>query len=160
MPNLGEDPETLFTIGLLRDIGKLLLDTKLPEEMAKILQIGQERNLSFWDAEKLVFATDHFLLGAWLMRQWNLPESIIDGVKDHRVPREKRRQFYVMTQFTRYLCALRGVPEPADFSKPVLTKEIWETLKIDRQIFPGLLAELNKEVSMADELLAAVKRVA
>ena len=85
--DINVDPHVAFTVGLLHDIGKLVLGTVLtPEHQTNIRALIEDRRNSRWEAEKAVLGTDHAEVGGALLRAWNLPEEIIEGVSDHHNP--------------------------------------------------------------------------
>jgi putative nucleotidyltransferase with HDIG domain len=84
---MNADPHVAFTVGLLHDIGKLVLSQVLtPEHQTNIRALIEDRRNSRWEAEKVVLGTDHAEVGGALLRAWNLPEDIIEGVSNHHNP--------------------------------------------------------------------------
>ena len=76
-----------FTVGLLHDIGKLVLGQVLtPEHQTNIRALIADKKNSRWEAEKLVLGTDHAEVGGALLQAWNLPEEIIEAVANHHHP--------------------------------------------------------------------------
>jgi len=85
--DMNADPHVAFTVGLLHDIGKLVLGQVLtPEHQTNIRALVEDRRNSRWEAEKAVVGTDHAEVGGALLRAWNLPEEIIEGVTNHHNP--------------------------------------------------------------------------
>lgn len=85
--DINVDPHVAFTVGLLHDIGKLVLGQVLtPEHQTNIRALIEDKRNSRWEAEKLVLGTDHAEVGGALLRAWNLPEDIIEGVGNHHQP--------------------------------------------------------------------------
>jgi putative nucleotidyltransferase with HDIG domain len=81
------DPHVAFTIGLLHDIGKLVLGQVVtPENQTNIQALIADKKNSRWEAEKLILGTDHAEVGGALLQAWNLPEEIIEGVGNHHKP--------------------------------------------------------------------------
>jgi putative nucleotidyltransferase with HDIG domain len=81
------DPHVAFTVGLLHDIGKLVLGQVLtPENQTNIRALIADKKNSRWEAEKLVLGTDHAEVGGALLQAWNLPPEIIEGVANHHQP--------------------------------------------------------------------------
>lgn len=81
------DPPVAFTVGLLHDIGKLVMSQALtPEYQIEIRGRIAERSLSRSEAEKEVLGTDHSEVGGALLEVWNLPEEIIEAVGNHHHP--------------------------------------------------------------------------
>jgi putative nucleotidyltransferase with HDIG domain len=82
------DPPVAFTVGLLHDIGKLVLNQVLtPEYQADIRAHMTEKGLTRCEAEKAVLGTDHAEVGGALLQAWHLPDEIIEAVANHHHPR-------------------------------------------------------------------------
>lgn len=81
------DPHVAFTVGLLHDIGKLVLSQVLtPEYQTDIRTLIKEKGVSRSEAEKGVLGTDHSEVGGALLDAWHLPEDIIEAVSNHHHP--------------------------------------------------------------------------
>lgn len=77
------EPEECYTAGLLHDAGKIIVNGYLPMEGARIRALIQAGNRPAHDAERLVLGSSHAGIGAWLLRKWELPASIVDAVAAH-----------------------------------------------------------------------------
>lgn len=84
--------ETLFTAGLLHDIGHLIMLNRIPqEELAAIMMTVQgEASKELNDAERELLGFDHTEVGAHLARQWHLPELIVECIAYHHVPAQAK----------------------------------------------------------------------
>lgn len=87
IPELIQEKNIAFTACLLHDIGKLALGQTLDSTLLDEIQDRIERrNISTTNAEREVLGTDHGEIGAALLRQWRLPENIIEAVANHHHP--------------------------------------------------------------------------
>ena len=75
------EPDAIFIAGLLHDIGRLLLASKLPVLYEKIE--GMKRRPGLLVAEQEVLGFTHADLAAALMTQWGLPEILITCTQYH-----------------------------------------------------------------------------
>ncbi|MCB2183720.1 MAG: HDOD domain-containing protein [Desulfobulbaceae bacterium] len=76
-----EDNFSVYTAGLLHDIGKVVLNKPLQEE-----SVNKKINNKFSNIveyEKFVLGTDHAKVGMALLKTWGLPESIILPIGYH-----------------------------------------------------------------------------
>lgn len=79
-----ENTEYLFIIGLLHDVGKIVLDQFFPEEFQKVLILVDEDNtLPFHEAELRAIGIDHGETGAILLSRWKFPGVIIQPIHMH-----------------------------------------------------------------------------
>jgi putative nucleotidyltransferase with HDIG domain len=77
------DPETMFTAGLLHDIGKLLLIDRFPQAMLAAEEIMIRRRIDELSAELSQLGMTHTAVGEALMQHWGLPEILVDCVRYH-----------------------------------------------------------------------------
>ncbi|MGZ8940906.1 MAG: HDOD domain-containing protein, partial [Limisphaerales bacterium] len=78
-----ESQDETFLIGLLHDIGKVVLGASVPEEYQKLWVTHRENSAALVDAESRIFGADHAHVGAFLLRLWGLPEEIAQAVQMH-----------------------------------------------------------------------------
>ena len=77
------DSETMFTAGLLHDIGKLLLIDRFPQAMLDAEETMIRRRVDELSAELSQLGMTHTAVGEALMQHWGLPEILIDCVRYH-----------------------------------------------------------------------------
>jgi len=77
--------ETMFTAGLLHDIGHLVMFNQVPEQaQAAILRTIQgEASVDLYEAEREILGYDHAEVGASLAREWHLPEVLVHCIGYH-----------------------------------------------------------------------------
>lgn len=80
------DAEVAFTTGLLHDLGKTVLNYSVLEQVQKIKEHIEKNNKSMAEAEKEILGVDHAEIGACLLRRWNFPERVVEGVEKHHKP--------------------------------------------------------------------------
>jgi putative nucleotidyltransferase with HDIG domain len=85
--------DTLFTAGLLHDIGHLIMLNRIPqEELAAImLTVQGEASKDLIDAERELLGFDHTEVGSHLARQWHLPEVIVECIAYHHHPSQAKQ---------------------------------------------------------------------
>jgi len=67
--------ERFFILGLLHEIGHLVLYANFSELARQSIQLAQQENVSIHDAEQQLMGCHYGKIGAMLMHHWNLPES-------------------------------------------------------------------------------------
>lgn len=78
--------ERLFVMGLLHDVGRLVIYLTLPEKATDILFITGGDNWVLAQTESELLGFTHLDVGAELMRQWGLPESFATVAGKHNDP--------------------------------------------------------------------------
>ncbi len=77
------EPDIAYTVGLIHDIGKLLLLQHHEEQYIKALLKAKGDNKPLYEAEKDVFEVDHTDVGNWLLKKWGLPRETRRALKNH-----------------------------------------------------------------------------
>jgi len=80
------ESDRLFLAGLLHDLGHLFMYIAIPEECQQIMQTSKERNQPLYQTEREVLGFDYAAVGAHMMEQWGLPDSIYDMTRFHPEP--------------------------------------------------------------------------
>jgi len=81
-----DSPETLFTAGLLHDIGKVILGKFLADDYQRVTDLLDESPITFHEAEREVLGYSHTEVGELLTRRWQLPEQIVAATRYHHEP--------------------------------------------------------------------------
>jgi len=76
-------PEEAYLIGLLCDIGQVLLLDNLGEEYLQLHVRAREHSLALHFVELRDLGTTHAAVGGLLATQWKLPEAVRTGIEGH-----------------------------------------------------------------------------
>ena len=83
---IGVDPEIAFTAGLMHHIGKTALANSHRAEYERVMMTVYNEGRSFTDMENEVFGFSHAELGAAVVQQWGLPDSLVLTIQHHHNP--------------------------------------------------------------------------
>ncbi|OPZ60812.1 MAG: phosphodiesterase [Deltaproteobacteria bacterium ADurb.Bin510] len=75
-----EDVESLYTAGLLHDLGKLVL------WQAGLQPTLEAASLTSLAGEEQVIGFSHAEMGGYIAERWNLPEKVVDSLMHHHLP--------------------------------------------------------------------------
>jgi HD-like signal output (HDOD) protein len=142
------NPDKMFTLGLIHDIGITILDICLPDLLDDI----QERHLKGLHqivAEKIVLdGKTHADIGMWICKDWNLPDEIAEVVGYHHTPllaqkyvKEARIMHLADSISTNYYERLLG-----NSTTFVHTEKIMKQLDIDKEFVEDMIKKLPTEI--------------
>ncbi|MEM7563173.1 MAG: HDOD domain-containing protein [Pseudomonadota bacterium] len=77
------DHEMFFTVGLIHDIGWLVIAKVNPGSFEQITEIAREEGKDVLDVELEKLGVTHIDVSVALLEQWGMPGSIIECVKKH-----------------------------------------------------------------------------
>ncbi len=78
-----QDRGACYTAGLLHDIGRLALVASDPERYGQILATPGLDAAAMLAEERRVLDLDHCQVGGWLVKDWNLPEHLVEVIVGH-----------------------------------------------------------------------------
>ncbi len=148
------DPEMAFSIGLLKDIGKLILVENAPEETRAIIAVAREYRFGFSKAAREVLDTDDAEIGAWLAKSWELEPTMVNAIaQQNTMAGAADPKIVAMLQLCEYLCALKKIRTSGQCDEPALDPAVWTYLGMDKTALVEVLSVINDEVENARQLL-------
>ncbi len=85
-PDPPEPEDVAFTAGLLHDIGKIVINQSYNLSPNGLRDLLKKNGVSIVEAEKTLNRLDHAAVGADILRQWKLPEILIEAIARHHDP--------------------------------------------------------------------------
>ncbi len=153
-----------FIIGLLHDIGKLVVIQHLKKEFEEILKLLENEEITYREAEKEVLGIDHTLIGSWLAEKSNLPTYIVESIASHHSP-EKAKEMPALSyicHFADYLVKSMDIGFSGDTVLPPVDKRIIKKLRLDcdqngELNIEGYQNRLSKELEFKDSFINIIQ---
>jgi len=82
----GQDEDAAFTLGLVHDIGRLVLISSYEDEYAKVLAYQMEHDCLMYVAEQHHFGVDHAEVGGVVAEHWHFAPDIVSAISCHHRP--------------------------------------------------------------------------
>lgn len=135
--------EEIFIQGLLHDIGKIILDTSMPEEFARAYELAHQKNILLFDAEREVFGFTHADVGELVTHHWNLPENISRSIGMHHAPADADgfQMEASLIHVADIICRARQVGDGGDSQIPALDPVAWKILHLDMKTLETIMAD-------------------
>lgn len=150
------DPEEAFVVGLLHDMGKVVLEMYWPKEYEAILEEAANQNVWIRDVEYKHLNVTHSEIGYVLLDKWNLPKSVCRSIKFHHqiesVPEEYRELTYLCNAADIF-ARIKKIGNSGDSFIPSLNKEVWNLLKLNPEKLLELYKEIDEEMKKASSFL-------
>ncbi|MBI5265981.1 MAG: HDOD domain-containing protein [candidate division Zixibacteria bacterium] len=166
--------EEPWMVGLLHDIGILVLERSYPRDFARLWALAQ-REEALEDLEVAEWNTDHARVGQFLLQQWNLPEEICSAVRYHHTtfvsndtdPERRLAQLIALAHLMSRSSIGKSLPptESDVEQKEILAANLGistEALRdVERKTFSRTISEaqyLEIDIGSTEDLLAEANR--
>jgi putative nucleotidyltransferase with HDIG domain len=156
--------EDCFSGGLLHDIGKLVLDQFLHEELLAILDETEKGQISFLEAERSHLGLDHAVIGEWLARKWKLPLPVVVSIRHHHEELEERQGFSLsqdcvvdIVRLADTICRNHGIGWNGEKQVPEIRPELWTRLDLEPTDMEAISEALDEEVKQSEIFLALME---
>ncbi len=135
--------ERYFVAGLLHDVGRLVMFSKVPKEMREVMQRSRELGSPLFKEEKKFFGFDHAEVGRLLIKSWLLPERLEESIGYHHAP-EDAINYPIEAAVT---CLANGIAhsvqlgDSAEVIVVPLNQRCWETLGLPESLYLHLVKD-------------------
>jgi len=82
------DHNVIYFLGLLHDVGKVVLDRFAHDIYKVVIKTTREENVTLREVEQRLIGESHDMVGGWLMEKWKLPWTFVDVAKYHHTVKE------------------------------------------------------------------------
>jgi putative nucleotidyltransferase with HDIG domain len=143
--------DSLFTAGLLHDIGELVMFNQNPELSRAALELSLDENdgVTSYLAERKVFGFDHAEVGAELARQWCLPDSLRACIEFHHSPFDSDISVdaVLIVHLANSIAVLAELNSLNLDDAPQIDKRTFEKLGLSPDVIPDTVAETQESVT-------------
>lgn len=156
---LALQPDEAFVYGLLHDIGKIILEDYLSDDLVQSEELSRSRNVPAYVAELEVIGADHAEVGGRLAKNWRLPDSITAAILAHhdltRCEDEEHLRYAALLNAADSICIAAGLPsyDGAVANDP---GEAWALLNVEGPKVPVILDDFFASMPEVEELTEAM----
>lgn len=154
--DLNVETPVAFTVGLLHDIGKLVMGQAItPEIQNEIRALVETQGCARVEAERKILGADHGEIGAGLLKSWNLPEEIQEAVANHHNPIcQPRPKLSVITHVSNCLAHLAGSAPGWDGFALRVDPNAVAALELDESRLEGMVSHVRDAFERVDQFMA------
>jgi putative nucleotidyltransferase with HDIG domain len=149
--------EEAYIAGLLHDIGLILLDQTLRKHFHKVLD-GLDEATPTHIVENRILSFDHALLGGFVARKWNFPDSVADAITFHHQPwcyTGPHKDLVHVVAVANYLCSRTGLTSLGVHNVAPPPDEVYSGLGLDQVTLAIIWDELDTALDKATALAAS-----
>lgn len=147
--------EEAFLVGLMHDIGKVILNLRYPEKMSPIVQeVYNTQERTFSEMEEEVFGFSHAEVGQAIAGKWNFAKEIEEAIGNHHHPERSAIQ-PLLSHIVHFSNACCHKLEIGPIRKPDLDlMEVASTsvLNLNREAVDRLLEEISEMLNSQQEI--------
>ncbi len=152
--------ERLFLAGLIHNLGALVLYSKMPEKSLEVLLAAEYNRELVGGLEQEIIGFTHADVGAELIRQWGLPESLSEAVACHLNPEQS-----LVYKLDAYLLCLASklavMAETAGSVDKVLagfSEQALTIMRLDIEAVSRVMEKGEQEFMQIFEIMAPAKK--
>ncbi len=159
--------ESPYTMGLLHDIGKLILNIIEPEKYYDIYLNVKKNQTSFYETEINTLGISHCEIGKMLATKWKMSEKLIEIVANHHSYNEasdENKLICAIVETANHICNVKGLAFGTDFDMENLPKpKSWAFLQdsikeLQGQPYEDFLDEIDNPVKSISEMVKIIQR--
>lgn len=150
---VGLDAEKAFTVGLLHDIGKVVLAAYFEDDFAQVLAFRDQQDCLIRTAEHSVLGFDHTDIGALVARHWKMPTIVVDAIAWHHKLPSEGIPFAELVHVADIVCRGLDIGHGGDDLIPVIHPEALSKLGLNYTDLQEALPEIERITAKAGMLL-------
>ena len=143
------DGEEMSVIGLLHDLGKVIVCQTLESEFMLVQKRIDKLDMLFYRAEEEVLSCHHGHIAGWLLEKWALPAKLVAPIIDHHDfrPRRDHAARTAAVHLADILVRAEGLGSGGDRRIPRLEPTALEVLGMDLAAVRGIMERMNAELA-------------
>lgn len=149
------DSERLFVAGLLQDIGHMVMYAGMPEQIVQVIEQAQRDAAPVYVKEHEMLGFDYAEVGAALMENWCLPNSLIETTRFHLHP-ELAEDYPLETaivHIAKMLDFAVASGQAIDAIAGSIDPHVWSATGLSAEIIPDVYAESIQKTDQAIGLI-------
>jgi putative nucleotidyltransferase with HDIG domain len=148
--------DTIFTGGIIHDVGKTILALFVASTFKDILSVSQSKQIPFTEAEREVMGFDHQEIGEKVLEKWQFPEVLRAIVRYHHTPMlapQQHREVVSYIHIANSICLMAGVGIGSDGLYHELSEDAIKLLGYTAPELEMLYSHIPEVIKQARDML-------
>ena len=143
------EPEEVSVSGLLHDLGKVVMQQNLTEEIDAVTKLVRDKDMLFYEAEEKVMGVTHANIGGWLLQKWQLRSPILEPISHHHEfhPVRTNADRTAVVHLADILVRAEGFGFGGDRKVPVVSPEALNLLQLSVEDIQEIMHAMNDQLS-------------
>jgi HD-like signal output (HDOD) protein len=145
--------DRFYLMGMLHDLGRLVLLLNIPEEMQKVMSRYEEEGL-LHEAENQVMGADHAVVAGLLLEAWKLPEMLQEAITFHHTPSQS--PLYPISAAIVHVADIIAhgmeLGTCGEHYVPPLNPKAWEILDLPTSLITSIVEQVDRQTAEAVEM--------
>jgi len=145
--------EKFFLAGLLHDLGRLVLLSRVPKKATEIFDLYQAKRMLLRDAERQVLGFDHAEIGEELLRSWHYPANLVHAVAYHHTPMAAGvfQLESSVVHVADYIVHAMQMGNSGERFVPPLSKPAWERVGLTTSVIESVMESIDDQIAAVQE---------
>jgi putative nucleotidyltransferase with HDIG domain len=131
---LDMDGESAFTLGLLHDIGRLVLATSFATQYQNALDYQRTHDCLPQEAELATIGLDHTIVGGCITEHWRFAPAMVEAVTAHHAPPPSQDITLAgLVHVADNIAHALGLSRMQDDIVPELNPHVWSAMKLSTE---------------------------
>lgn len=137
-----------FVMGLLHDIGQLVLDRVAREKFAEAVRVAQDGRIPLFEAERMKLGSDHAAVAGELLESWRFPRELVEPLRWHHEPArcdETHRPHAYLLEAADWICDTHRIGSSGNDHPVAPSSESLRSLGLTADSIAALVDAVEKE---------------
>lgn len=150
------DTEAAFTVGLLHDIGRLVLVSCFAQAHARTQSHRREHDAGVLESEHAILGLDHAEVGALMAEHWRFSPDLVAAIRHHHMPNPSARPDLAgLVHVADNIAHALDLSRLEDDGVPALCGAVWLGIGLDTEQCLGLFQQTESQTqAVCDALLS------
>ncbi len=140
------DVDEAYTAGLLKDVGKVILDEYVHDSYTEIKSLVENDMYSLYEAEDKILGFNNCDVGARIIEKWNLDKDLVEAIRCHNDPFKAKinPELAAILHVSEYLVMMMGIHEGIDTMNHQYFSDVSKLIGLDETALEDIVEQVQE----------------